>query len=354
MRVLDIAREATRRKLHGSAGGRAWSFPAKLLVTVALLAFLFWRIEVAAFLRAIEASFGWWLLAALLVSFLLIVISILKWHRLLQALGVETSRRALLKLYMMGNFGGLFLPGVIGGDVIRWHLTARRLGGSSAKVAASIVAERASGAAALVLLAIPTVLWNARLGTGPVILFILLMGGFLVGLIVLGTNRRLAAMFARRGRRLPIRGLIRAGIDFLAALRQFSTPVLLVALGYGALFYLTNGLVLLMLCRALELNLGYADALSAQILTNLLGLLPISLGGLGLVQAGHVYFLGFFGVAAASALAISIVKQFIHYGYGLVGGSFLLRLRSDDPAPGHQVAPDADSSPRGPARGGPV
>lgn len=354
MRVLDVARRATRWKLRESAGDRAWTFPAKLLVTVALLAFLFWRIDATSFLRAIEASFGWWLLAALLASFLLIVISILKWHRLLRALGVESSRLALLKLYMMGNFGGIFLPGVVGGDVVRWQLTARRFGCSSAKVAASIVAERASGAAALVLLAVPAVLWNARLGTAPVILFIVLMGGSLVGLIVLGTNRRLAALFARRGRRLPIWGLIRAGIDFLAALRQFSTPVLLVALGYGALFYLTNGLVLLMLCRALELNLGYADALSAQILTNLLGLLPISLGGLGLVQAGHVYFLGFFGVGAANAFAISIVKQCIYYGYGLVGGSFLLRLGPDELAGGGRVPRGTDSSPRGPASGGPL
>jgi len=315
---------------EGSPDRRSRILLLKTLVTVVLLGVLFWRIDLESSLRAIRASIGPWLLAAVLVSFLLTVISVLKWHRLLRALGVDASRVELLRLYLMGGFAGLFLPGVVGGDVLRWRLSAHRLeGSSSAGVAASILVERATGAAAVIFLSgLVLIGYGSPLATGPAVALFASLGTGLAGVVVAGTNRRWATGLAWRGRHLPIRGALRFLVRFQRALRRFSLPVLTIALGYGLLFYLGNGLVLLLLCRSVGVDLAYAPAFSAQVLTNLLALLPVSLSGLGLFQVGHVYFLGLLGVAAADSLAISLVKQLIRYGLGLVGGAFLLRWRS--------------------------
>lgn len=304
---------------------RRWTWALKAIVTVCLLGALFWRIDLGASLRAIRDTLGPWLIAAVFVSFLLVVVSVLKWHALLKSLGIVAARPELLRLYFMGWFAGLFLPGVVGGDVLRWHLAVRSLEGAPAPIAASIVVERASGAAAVVLLS--TLVLIARgpsLATLPTLVLVVSIGAALVGLLIVGSNRRWAIALAYRGRHLPIRGPLRFLVRFRDSLGRFPPSALLLALGYGVVFYVGNGLVLLLLCRSLDVDLVFLEAFSAQVLTNLLALLPVSLSGLGLFQVGHVYFLGLLGVAAADSLAMSLVKQAIHYAFGLVGGGLLL------------------------------
>ena len=58
-----------------------------------------------------------------------------------KAVGVRARYAELLKLYTIGYFASSFLPGVVGGDVVRWHLAGLEAGGR-VRVAATIVAER--------------------------------------------------------------------------------------------------------------------------------------------------------------------------------------------------------------------
>lgn len=137
-----------------AAKGRPWIFWAKAIITIAILGFLLWRIDLKQFALAIKASLGFWLVLAFLVNSLSLLISTYKWDRLLRALGISTSMWGLLELYTIGMFVGLFLPRVVGGDVVRWQLTGQRTG-SRLKVAATILAERGTGVIALVIVCVP-------------------------------------------------------------------------------------------------------------------------------------------------------------------------------------------------------
>lgn len=311
------------RTWKGDAGPR-WPFFAKLVVTVSLLALLFWRIDVTESLRTIRDAFGAWLGLVLLTSVLLIGSSILKWRALLSSLGIEVSVRTLCRLYTLGIFASSILPGLVGGDVVRWQVLGRRTG-RSIEVAASILAERASGVVAIVVLAPLAVLIDpARLATPVVIALIAGAIVAVVGGLALAANRRLAVMVAYRTRRARFAALLRPLYELHRTLRRFPARVLWIAMGYSVAFYVLGGLYMYLLTRAFAVPLSFPASFSAQILVNLVGLLPVSLGGLGVVQAGDVYFLGLYAVSAESALGISLTKQLIQYGYGLLGAVFPL------------------------------
>lgn len=306
--------------------GPPWPVLLRAAVTLSLLGLLVWQVDVGQSLRAMRAAFGPWLALVVLTSVLLIGSSILKWRALLRALGIELGLVRLFRFYTIGIFAGSLLPGIVGGDVVRWHFVSRAIGGRSASVAASILVERATGVVAIVVLAPVAILLDPDRLARPVVL-VLTAGAAVAALagIALATNRRLATSVAYRTRHATVARLVRPLYELHRTLRRFPARVLWVAMGYAVLFYLFGGLFMLLLTEAFSVPLPYAAAFSAQILVNLVGLLPISIGGLGLLQAGDVYFLGLYGVPAASALGISLVKQLVQYGYGIVGAAFLLR-----------------------------
>jgi len=96
---------------------------------------------------------------------------------------------------------------------------------------------------------------------------------------------------------------------------------------YSFLFYLAAALTFFLICRAFGTHITLLEATSVQVLLCLLTLIPISLGGLGLAQAGDIYLLGVLGIDAATALGISLVRVLIQYGYALLGGILFIRLQ---------------------------
>jgi uncharacterized protein (TIRG00374 family) len=110
-------------------------------------------------------------------------------------------------------------------------------------------------------------------------------------------------------------------------LYDFPRKPLLAALGYSFIFYLGAGLTLYLICKSLGVHISFVEATSVQVLICLLTLIPISLGGLGLTQAGDVYLLGILGVDVAHALGISFVRLLMNYGCGMIGGILFIRSR---------------------------
>jgi uncharacterized protein (TIRG00374 family) len=256
---------------------------------------------------------------------LLLFTSAFKWGRLLRALGIFIPLNLLLKLYTIGFFIGLFLPGVVGGDVVRCYLVGQD-GGRRLKVVATIVAERITGVASLVLMCLLALVWDsARLATLPTVVLLGGISSALVGGIVLSLNRRLASGLMYRTRRHRIRFAMRPLYQLYRTLYDFPRKPLLAALGYSFIFYLEAGLTLFLICKAFGVHISFVEATSVQMLICLLTLIPISLGGLGLTQAGDVYLLGILGVDVAHALGISFVRLLMNYGCGMIGGILFIQ-----------------------------
>ncbi|HXH09755.1 MAG TPA: lysylphosphatidylglycerol synthase transmembrane domain-containing protein [Alphaproteobacteria bacterium] len=326
----SVAKRGGERSLVSGPGLKKipWAFIGRIVAAVGILAFLLSRVDLSHYGAVLRQALGYWLAAAFLMYALPLVTSALKWGHLLRALRVLISTRLLLQLYAIGFFISSFLPGVVGGDVVRSYMAGQDVGGH-VKVAATVVVERVTGVVALLLLCLLALLWDApHLATLPTVALLGSISAALIVSLALGLNRRLALGLMYRTRRRRISRAIRPLYQLHNTLKHFPRRPLVVALGYSLLFYLQGALAFLMLCRAFGVQLSVVEAASVQVFRSLLLLIPISLGGLGLGQAGDVYLLGMLGVGGAHALGMSLARQAINYSYALLAGVCFIRWQS--------------------------
>lgn len=323
---MDADRVASLHQMEPltPAPGPRWVLPAKIAGTIALLAILLSVVDLDASIEAVRQVRIPWFLLAIATSAVAILLSVLKWERLVRDLDLAVSRPSLIRFYLMGLFASTLLPGMVGGDMVRWQALSHR-SGRRIDAAATILAERAIGVLALVLCTTVAVALHARLATTPVLVLVGGMTVAIAGGLTLALNRRLATRAVYRRRHSVLRRFVLPLYRLHKSLRGFHRQALLATFALAVLFYATTSLTLYFVLHSFGVGLSYDRVFTVQVLTNLLTLLPISIGGLGLLQAGDVYLLGRYGVDAPTAFALSLVRQMIHYGWGFVGGALALQ-----------------------------
>jgi uncharacterized membrane protein YbhN (UPF0104 family) len=191
------------------------------------------------------------------------------------------------------------LSGSVVGEAARARLLARRNGVPWAPVIASIVYLRVVEGIGLALFLVGApLLFDVP---QPVLVAQAVAGAALIAVLVLSRVR----WWSRVERRLPerLRAAGRAVRD-IGSLRRLPGPLLAAVVNWGtqwATYYLTF--------RAAHLDVGSDAAFVALIAVNVVGLMQLPAGNLGVFQASIVVGLLPFGVAAENAVAAGIVLQ---------------------------------------------
>jgi len=123
---------------------------AKIAVSLALLALLFSRIDVASLWANARRASVPWLFAAIGIYLINVVASVWRWHLLLEAQDVHLPWRTLFGSFLVAAFFNNFLPSNIGGDVIRIRDTAKPAG-STTLATTIVLTDRVIGLIGLVL-----------------------------------------------------------------------------------------------------------------------------------------------------------------------------------------------------------
>lgn len=126
----------------------------KLTLTVAALAIVFYKIDFKTVFQIIAGS-KWWLLLLALAFFIVSkVISSLRLNLFFQNIDISLTTKKNLRLYWLGMFYNLFLPGGIGGDGYKIYLLNKTYKTSVKNIFQAVLLDRISGLSALVGLAI--------------------------------------------------------------------------------------------------------------------------------------------------------------------------------------------------------
>jgi uncharacterized protein (TIRG00374 family) len=285
------------------------AFLVKLTVSSVLLSILFWRVDRAAFLRSLQTLPLSLLLGCGALYVLGYVISILRWQRLLRAESIHLSLWRLGLVYFQGAFFNLFLPTVIGGDIVRGYLIYKLTRGHDASIA-SILVDRLAGFAALMLIAVTALtLAYGTLNDPPVAFAILTVVGCFTGVMIVLLNGRLTtrvsgvlSVIGLARFQAKLYGLVDALQRYRRHHRALAQAFLLSAL-LQALIIVTYYLI------GVGLNLGVPLLyffLFVPLITAV-SMLPVSVAGLGVREGGVIYFFGKVGVDAATALGMSLV-----------------------------------------------
>jgi glycosyltransferase 2 family protein len=304
----------------------------KVAVSLGLMAYLLTRVDLAQIGHDLQSANYYYLLPAV-VLFLGAMSSFgLKWYVLLRAQGIDIPFRAVLVYTFVGYFFNNFLPGNVGGDVMRGYGLARYTE-RTAEAALSVVVDRIVGllawmSAAAVAAAAAVWIMGRRdlqeIEVAAIVGLTAVAAGFAVTL-----SRRLRAHVARLfGWKLlaplaPLYERLSAGLD--AYRHSYSALALAFCASLMALV-LTN-----FTDYFIVQSLGGGIPLIYIFLFNpiiaFVLMVPISVGGLGFTQAIYPFFYGLVGVPSTLAFDVSLLKQLVLYVTSLPGGVLWWRAR---------------------------
>jgi glycosyltransferase 2 family protein len=281
------------------------STAARLLVTVAVLAFLASRIdmrEAARAMLALDLRHGSAVLALVAVDR---GVMVLRWLLLLRASQSPVSWRSAARIYLVSSFVGGFLPAGVGADAVRAYSLTRRTA-EPGEAIASVTVDRLLGVLSLVLLGgLGVVLW-ARL-VAPGLQQTVLALAVLIGLGAGGlfwADQALRAALPARWQLSPTGGRLLGLVDALGRYRDRRRALLTVLV-------LSVGVQLLRIWQAyllgsgIGIDVGFPYYLVFMPIGLVLLLLPVSVSGFGLPQGAIVWLLQPQGVAEAPAFALS-------------------------------------------------
>ena len=117
----------------------------KFVVSAALLYFIFTKIDFNEVTNTLRDADPFWLVAALLLFVISKVFNALRLNLYFHAIGVPLSQGSNLKLYLLGMFYNLFLPGGIGGDAYKGYLIKKQFQVKTKKVIGVLLVDRLSG-----------------------------------------------------------------------------------------------------------------------------------------------------------------------------------------------------------------
>jgi uncharacterized membrane protein YbhN (UPF0104 family) len=277
------------------------------------------------------------------------VVSAVRWQWLARPLGFGGPLRGYVGAYFVGMFFNLLLPTSVGGDAVRaMYLN----GGSGRKVAAvlSVLLDRLSGL--LVLLGVACT--AAVVCPVPLPAWVKLAVGGAAGAAVIGLSlspwisRAACALTADQGGKLARIGKLAASMRDALSVYRREPRMILSSTALSAIVQASSVLQVGLLGLAIGLNVPWAVYGIAAPMVALLTLLPVSLNGMGVREAGMVVFLAPAGVPAGSAMTVAFLWFFVQTAAGLLGAVVYLagnRQQTDQTAGGRQQAAGSEDQP---------
>lgn len=289
----------------------------KLLVTGSLLVWVFHKVDVGPLAARLGHLHTGWGLAALAILFGQLLLTGIRWYFVGQLVGAGIGVGLATRLILIGQFFNQVLPSSVGGDGVRAWLLSRE--GISIKHAlVSVICDRA---AALVLLVVivactmPIVIMTGDVAIPSGRLFAAAIGVIAVAgwLLLYWGGNYFSAWLMRIPFARPIGVVVRDLRRVLLSSKKSIGVVGLTVLVQVMVVASTDFCAL-----ALGVKFGVVHLLMLPLIM-LVSSIPLSFAGWGLRESAMVTGLGFAGISAGDALAVSVSFGIAQLVIGLPG-----------------------------------
>lgn len=270
-------------------------FVLKLLVSGLALYLVFTRIDLAEIGAVLRQSQWPWLFPALAAFVLSQYLSAIRLNVFLHRLDIPLTHSYNFKLYLLGMFYNLFLPGGIGGDGYKVYLLNRLFGKGVRPLVSALLLDR------------------------------------LVGLVALGTLGVLFFYFSGveapygkwYGGVLPLGGLC----FFFLVWKWFPRwmPDLPRVIGWSFAVQLAQVLSACFLLLGLGQEGAFVGYLCLFLLSSIAAAVPFTIGGAGARELAFLFGAPFFGLDQALAITLSLLFYLLTVLVSLAGGYYTFR-----------------------------
>jgi hypothetical protein len=272
------------------------------------------------------------------------VLTSIRWHMLLESLGIKLSFFRSLVLNLVGAFYNAFMPGTTGGDLIKAYYAAKQTADYRTHAVLSVLIDRAIGLMALILLggAMAAYQWHI-----PDCRRVAVISGAVVGAAMLG----MVVFYSRRLRRwtgldfilkrLPMQRQVQKAVGALEIYRDRPLP-LITALLLSFPIHATSIISATFAGWAFGLPLPVFYYWVVVPVIALVGAIPISPQGAGVMEFFAVELTRRHGVSISQAFVLVMSIRLMQVFWNLVAGVFVLRGGYQAPTEKEQEAMDSE------------
>ncbi|MDR0533335.1 MAG: flippase-like domain-containing protein [Verrucomicrobiales bacterium] len=315
-----------------------WKNYVKLAVTLTILAIIFRRLDWHAFANELRNMQVHWLVAGFFCIGISTVTQALRWRNLLRVQHVNPTLSQTWLITMIGLFFNQFLPGSVGGDVIKAYYIVRQTPNLKERAVLAVLLDRVLGLATILFMTFLLIPWQFekiaanREAFVIVSLLAALLACVFIGLAFLWLFplHKLPPVFHRLWQKMPKREIFESLYAGFHAHGKALRPTLM-AVFYALIsvcFILSTGYLI---GRAFELDISYAQMTIIFSIVLCAIALPISVSGHGLREWAFVTLFPIFAVTRhgepvteATALACSTMFLGLTLTWSAIGGIIYL------------------------------
>jgi glycosyltransferase 2 family protein len=293
----------------------------KLTVTISLFILFFYLVDYELLLHAFDKLSFSIIIFLLILSFLMIWISVLKWRLFLSAFGGKVEVIELMRLYTISYFVNAFIPSHVGGDVVRSITIGKQVGQKSAATATFL--ERYTGLIVMIFLGIVSLFFAENIP------FATLSALLILGLIIVVANAiLLSPKKIRFLNRLPfIKNKIVKITDLQDQIIKIfhKKDIIVKAILFSLIFHLLAIINIFVICH----GIGWYEVPIFKLATVLplillISGLPLTPSGIGLQEGAFFYFLHNIGATSEQALAVGVILRAKWVLLAMTGGGLYL------------------------------
>jgi len=251
----------------------------KICISVLLLYFIFTKVDFKEVIRVLKLANPLWLIVAILLFIVSKVLNALRLNLYFHAIGVPLTQLSNLKLYALGMFYNLFLPGGIGGDAYKGYVIKKKYEVGTKRIVGVLLLDRLSGMLLILVYTCILGVWiNIPLFTGFNWLFLVVipLGIYLFWVI----NRHLF---------------------------PYALSVFWGSFGYSALLQVIQLAATVCIVQALGLSESQWPYLFIFLISSIVSVVPLTIGGIGSREITFLYGAQWLGLDSNTAIGISFV-----------------------------------------------
>lgn len=251
----------------------------KILISFVLLYFVFTKIQFKEVWEILKGSSLGYLILALLFFILSKVLSALRLNLYIHQINIFLTQLSNLKLYLLGMFYNLFLPGGIGGDAYKGYVLKKKYGAKTKSVVSILVLDRLNGLLLILVIAFILAMF-LNLDSIQAYKFLFGIAIILSVLVFWIFNKRF----------------------FL-----FVYPVFWQSLGFSAMVQLAQIVSVLFILKALDVEEHTLAYLLIFLISSIVSVLPLTIGGIGSREVVFYYGALWLGLEENTSVSVSML-----------------------------------------------
>lgn len=233
----------------------------KIIISAILIYFIFTKIDSKEIGTVLKKANFFYVAVAVLLFVLSKVIASIRLNLYFHQLHINLSEKSNLKLYLLGMFYNLFLPGGIGGDAYKGYVIKKKFNVVTKKVVSVLVLDRLSG------------------------LLLLFIYGCILALFV-------QIDWLQNFKILCIVGIFLSIITFWFLNKKFfsyTLPIFWTSFIFSALVQIAQLASIFLLLKALGINTNILGYLLIFLISSIVSVIPLTIGGIGSREVTFFY-----------------------------------------------------------------